>query len=165
MDYSYFHYPSPIGILKVTFKSEGITGISFSAAEENINSKDEYLRESDLFLYKEIFDELNAYFLGRLNDFQVPVILEGTEFQVKVWKEIMKIPYGDLATYGEIAKSIGVPKGARAVGNANHNNRIAIIVPCHRVVGANGCLTGYAGGLERKKWLIAHEKKHRKGGL
>ena len=108
---------------------------------------------------------MNAYFLGRLNDFQVPVILEGTEFQVKVWKEIMKIPYGDLATYGEIAKSIGVPKGARAVGNANHNNRIAIIVPCHRVVGANGCLTGYAGGLERKKWLIAHEKKHRKGGL
>src|SRR5690554_1833540 len=150
MDYSYFHYPSPIGILKVTFKNEGITGISFSAAEENINSKDEYLREGDLFLYKEIFDELNAYFLGRLNDFQVPVILEGTEFQVKVWKEIMKIPYGDLATYGEIAKSIGVPKGARAVGNANHNNRIAIIVPCHRVVGANGCLTGYAGGLERK---------------
>ncbi|NLJ83563.1 MAG: methylated-DNA--[protein]-cysteine S-methyltransferase [Halanaerobiaceae bacterium] len=165
MDYSYFHYPSPIGILKIKFKKEGIIGISFPAAEKNINCKDEYLRDSDLFLYKEIFDELNAYFLGRLRNFQVPLLLQGTEFQIKVWKELLNIPYGEIATYGDIARAIGIPMGARAVGNANHNNRIAIIIPCHRVVGANGCLTGYAGGLERKKWLLAHEKKYRKGGI
>ncbi|HHU93220.1 MAG TPA: methylated-DNA--[protein]-cysteine S-methyltransferase [Halanaerobiaceae bacterium] len=162
MDYSYFNYPSPIGILKVRFTAVGILGISFSTAEQNKNCKDEYLREEDLSLYKYIFDELNAYFMGKLRVFQVPLILEGTDFQKRVWKEIMKIPYGEVASYGEIARAIGVPKGARAVGNANNKNKVPIIIPCHRVVGSNGSLTGYAGGLERKKWLIAHENKYRK---
>lgn len=93
---------------------------------------------------------MNAYFMGKLRVFQVPLILEGTDFQKRVWKEIMKIPYGEVASYGEIARAIGVPKGARAVGNANNKNKVPIIIPCHRVVGSNGSLTGYAGGLERK---------------
>ena len=164
MEYSYFSYPSPLGILKIAFNKRGIKGISFCNCDKNINiNKDKFIRNSDFLMYKYIFCELNKYFTGKLRVFEVPVILEGTDFQKRVWQELKRIPYGNFSTYGEIARAIGSPKAARAVGNANNKNKLPIIIPCHRVIGSTGNLTGYAGGLERKKWLINHEKKYRKG--
>ncbi|MFP4016760.1 MAG: methylated-DNA--[protein]-cysteine S-methyltransferase [Halanaerobiales bacterium] len=172
MDYSYFMYPSPLGLLEVVFNKRGIRRISFCNKDKNIKDKninkdkntcingDMRINDADFLIYKYIFYELNKYFTGRLKEFEVPVILEGTEFQKRVWKELLKIPYGEYISYGEVARAIGSPNAARAVGNANNKNRLPIIIPCHRVVGTNGKLTGYAGGLERKKWLINHEKKY-----
>lgn len=164
MQYSYFNYPSPLGILNVFFIKRGIKRISFCNNDKNINiTKDKFVRDCDYLMYKYIFFELNKYFTGRLRIFEVPVILEGTDFQKRVWQELMKIPYGKFLTYGEIARAIGSPGAARAVGNANNKNKLPIIIPCHRVIASTGDLTGYAGGLERKQWLINHEKKYRRG--
>lgn len=111
-------------------------------------------------LLKECESELKAYFDGRLKKFSVPVSLHGTEFQKKVWHTLQQIPYGETRSYGEIAECIGSPKACRAVGSANNHNPVAIIVPCHRVIGANGKLVGYAGGLDVKKYLLDLEKKY-----
>ena len=97
---------------------------------------------------------LNEYFKGKRISFDLPLLFDGTEFQVKVWKALMTIDYGKTATYGDIAKLIGSPKAFRAVGGANNKNKIAIIIPCHRVIGSNGNLTGYAGGLGIKQYLL-----------
>ncbi|MFP4662336.1 MAG: methylated-DNA--[protein]-cysteine S-methyltransferase [Halanaerobiales bacterium] len=169
MDYSSFYYPSPLGLLKIIFTKRGIRRISFYNNDKNINDNSDKIscannsmriKDSDYMIYKYIFNELNKYFTGRLKEFEVPVILEGTKFQKKVWKELMKIPYGKFISYGEIASAIGLPNGARAVGNANNKNKLPIIIPCHRVIGSSGKLTGYAGGLKRKKWLLNHERKY-----
>ncbi len=101
--------------------------------------------------------ELTAYFMGKLTEFSVAVSTHGTDFQNNVWLALQAIPYGETRSYGEIARSIKNPKSVRAVGAANGNNRVAIIIPCHRVIGADGKLTGYAGGLWRKEWLLKHE--------
>lgn len=101
--------------------------------------------------------ELTAYFMGKLTEFSVKVSTHGTVFQNAVWSALQTIPYGQTKSYGEIAKLIRNPDSVRAVGAANGNNRIAIIIPCHRVIGSNGKLTGYAGGLWRKEWLLKHE--------
>ena len=121
------------------------------------NIREKYLRTP---LLNECEDELKAYFDGRLKQFSVPVSMHGTEFQKKVWKTLLQIPYGETLSYGEIAKSIGNSKACRAVGHANNQNPVAIIVPCHRVIGANGKLVGYAGGLYVKKYLLDLEKKY-----
>ncbi|ADL07008.1 methylated-DNA--[protein]-cysteine S-methyltransferase [Thermosediminibacter oceani] len=101
--------------------------------------------------------ELTAYFNRELKNFTVPLDLKGTEFQKKVWKEVMKIPYGEVRSYGYIARAIGKPKACRAVGGANNRNPVPIIVPCHRVVGNDGSLVGYGGGLEMKSFLLKLE--------
>ena len=101
--------------------------------------------------------ELDAYFAGRLTRFETAVEPQGTEFQRRVWRALVGIPYGQTRSYGELARHIGAEKAVRAVGAANGANPIAIIVPCHRVIGANGSLTGYGGGLDRKRWLLRHE--------
>ncbi len=103
--------------------------------------------------------EIREYLEGKRRTFDVPLEMKGTEFQKKVWKALLDIPYGKTATYGQIAAAAGSPQGGRAVGRANHDNPIAILVPCHRVVGANGKLTGYAGGLEIKKALLELEQE------
>lgn len=103
--------------------------------------------------------EVEAYFAGRLRAFTVPLVLPGTEFQRAVWAGLQKIPHGATRSYEELARAIGRPKAVRAVGRANGDNRIAVIVPCHRVIGANGRLTGYGGGLRRKEWLVGHERR------
>lgn len=103
-------------------------------------------------------DSLNSYFNGSLKSFDLPLSFPGTPFQEKVWQTLRTIPYGSTISYSELAKKIGSPKASRAVGSANSVNRIAIIIPCHRVVSADGSLNGYAGGLERKKALLEHEK-------
>jgi methylated-DNA-[protein]-cysteine S-methyltransferase len=103
--------------------------------------------------------QLGAYFAGELTDFDIELDLRGTEFQRRVWKALLTIPYGETRSYGEIAEQIGAPGAARAVGLANGHNPIAIVVPCHRVIGASGSLTGYGGGLDRKRTLLELEKQ------
>jgi methylated-DNA-[protein]-cysteine S-methyltransferase len=104
--------------------------------------------------------QLDEYFAGRRRDFDLPLRLEGTAFQQRVWHALQEIPYGATWSYGEQAKRIGNPNASRAVGLANGRNPISILVPCHRVIGADGSLTGYGGGVERKHWLLAHEGLH-----
>ncbi|MDN7135857.1 methylated-DNA--[protein]-cysteine S-methyltransferase [Pseudidiomarina sp. 1ASP75-5] len=106
---------------------------------------------------RETARQLEDYFAGRLRVFDLPLKPRGTSFQQSVWEKLQHIPYGKLASYGDIAMAINNPKGVRAVGLANSKNPIGIVVPCHRVIGANGTLTGYAGGLDKKAWLLRHE--------
>ena len=103
--------------------------------------------------------QLTAYFDGTLTEFDLPIHLEGTAFRMLCWQVLQTIPYGETISYGEQAKRIGNPKAVRAVGGANHHNPISIVVPCHRVIGADGTLTGYGGGIDRKAWLLMHERR------
>ncbi len=105
-------------------------------------------------------EQLKEYFAGVRKTFDLPIKLCGTPFQMRVWQQLQKIPYGQTRTYKQIAEAVGSPKACRAVGMANHNNPIAIIVPCHRVIGSNGLLTGYAGGLDFKQYLLNLEKQN-----
>ncbi len=104
-------------------------------------------------------NQLKEYFEGKRKEFSVPLVTPGTEFQQTVWKELINIPFGSTRSYQEQADLINRPGSVRPVANANGMNRVAIVIPCHRVIGANGHLTGYGGGLKRKKWLLDHEKK------
>jgi AraC family transcriptional regulator of adaptative response/methylated-DNA-[protein]-cysteine methyltransferase len=103
--------------------------------------------------------ELGEYFLGQRERFTVPLVLDGRPFQTSVWRELLEIPFGTTTSYDSIARRLAKPGAARAVGRANGDNRIAIIVPCHRVIAANGSLSGYGGGRHRKRWLLTHEKR------
>ncbi|BAU87117.1 methylated-DNA-[protein]-cysteine S-methyltransferase [Streptomyces laurentii] len=107
--------------------------------------------------FTEAVRQLDAYFAGELNEFDLPLHLVGTPFQLRVWAELRRIPYGETRTYGELAEDLGNPAASRAVGLANGKNPVGIIVPCHRVIGASGSLTGYGGGLDRKRRLLAFE--------
>lgn len=108
-------------------------------------------------LLREALRQLTAYFDGRLRQFDLPLAGAGTPFQQRVWQALLQVPHGHTASYGAIAAAIGNPRACRAVGLANGRNPIAIVVPCHRIIGYNGQLTGYGGGLERKRWLLRHE--------
>ena len=105
--------------------------------------------------------QLDEYFAGTRQVFDIAIRLHGTEFQRQVWDALLEIPYGETRSYGEQARRIGLPDAPRAVGAANGQNPVSIVVPCHRVIGANGALTGYGGGIERKRWLLAHEARQR----
>ncbi|MXW63669.1 MAG: methylated-DNA--[protein]-cysteine S-methyltransferase [Bacteroidetes bacterium SB0662_bin_6] len=109
-------------------------------------------------LAEQLARELSEWFAGARRDFDLPLALRGTPFQRSVWEALRAIPYGAVQSYGELAKSLGKPDAVRAVGAANGRNPVSIVVPCHRVIGANGSLTGYAGGLERKRFLLALEQ-------
>src|SRR5262249_27166893 len=108
--------------------------------------------------FKLVREQLAEYFAGERQKFDVPLKLAGTPFQQQVWRELMRIPFGTTITYAQLAQRIGKPAASRAVGHANGRNPVSIIVPCHRVIGANGKLTGYGGGLDRKDWLLAWER-------
>jgi methylated-DNA-[protein]-cysteine S-methyltransferase len=108
---------------------------------------------------REIVKQLSEYFERKRTRFELPLDVEGTPFQKSVWSELLRIPYGETRSYGDIAKALGRPTAARAVGMANHNNPVAIVIPCHRVVGQNGSLTGYAGGLHLKEQLLSIERQ------
>lgn len=124
-----------------------------------ITTKDLYdYVEEETILIKETAKQLSEYFNGKRRVFDLPLDLEGTAFQVKVWQELQKIPYGQTRSYKQIAKAINNPKAYRAVGNANNHNRIMIVIPCHRVIGSNNNLVGYAGGLNMKEMLLSLEK-------
>lgn len=153
---SIFYYETIIGEVGIADNGKGIT---------NIYIKDKLKIEKDIEvketkLIKEAASQLNEYLSGSREDFSIPFDLEGTEFQVKVWNELIKIPYGETRTYKEIAEKIGNPKAARAIGMANNKNPILIMIPCHRVVGKNKSLVGYAGGLEMKERLLEIEHKN-----
>ena len=108
-------------------------------------------------LLKRAKGQMAAYFVGKLKKFNLPLAVRGTDFQKAVWNTMLKIPAGKTMSYGEIARKIKRPRAFRAIGQASHHNNIPIVIPCHRVVGSNGDLTGYGGGISRKKWLLSHE--------
>ena len=147
--------PSPLGHLRIAADEGGLTAV---------DRTDLPLSPPDMPLLAEAAGQLRAYFDGALTDFDLPLHMTGTAFQMKCWHALTQIPYGETISYGEQAKRIGKPKATRAVGGANHRNPICIIVPCHRVIGASGALTGYGEGLDMKAWLLAHEQEviHRK---
>lgn len=143
---------SPIGQIKLTADDNAVNSILFvfndtEMEEENINS-----------VLIQCKTELSEYFAGKRKEFDVPIQQVGTEFQQRVWSELVKISYGKTVSYNHIAIALGDKKSVRVVGSSNGKNQISIIVPCHRVIGSDGSLTGYAGGLWRKKWLLNHEK-------
>lgn len=145
----YYTFISDIGEITVTADENCIKAVHFGKSEY-VNKKTPLISEA--------VNQLQEYFKGDRKVFTVPLKPDGTDFQRKVWKALTEIPYGQTASYGEIAEKIGKSGGARAVGNANNKNPIAIMIPCHRVIGANGSLTGYAAGLDIKKKLLDLEK-------
>jgi len=148
--------PSPIGMLSVLSDGQFITGLYMENAAAAVPAVS-HDHGGDPLL-DEARSQLQAYFAETLRVFDLPLLLQGTGFQQRVWNELRNIPYGQTVSYGELAGRIGQPKASRAVGLANGRNPISIIVPCHRVIGADGSLTGYGGGLPRKRWLLDHER-------
>ena len=145
-------YHSPIGTIELRGTRSGITSLAFARPKT--------AKSYPVPVYiKHALKQVDEYFLGKRKKFSLKLDFKGTDFQKKVWRELLKIPYGETASYRDIAEAIGKKKAFRAVGNANRINRISIIIPCHRVIGSSGELIGYGGGLWRKKWLIEHEKK------
>ena len=150
---------SPIGDLRVVASSEAIVAIEFSPFRGLVDGRPIGHRDDDAALLRRAVSQLNAYFARELTEFDLPLAPRGSEFQVKVWDQLTQIPYGETTSYGEIAQRLGHTNAAsRAVGLANGKNPIPIVIPCHRVIGANGSLTGYAGGLERKQILLDTEQ-------
>jgi methylated-DNA-[protein]-cysteine S-methyltransferase len=150
---------SPVGELLLTSADDAITGLYMDVRKHGPRVKPDWLRRETALLC-ETMRQLLEYFDGSRREFQIPLKMTGSEFQKTVWNELSRIPYGSTISYGELARRIGNPSASRAVGLANGRNPISIIVPCHRVIGANGSLTGYGGGLERKQVLLALEAQH-----
>ncbi len=150
-------FSSPIGNIQITGTEDSITSIQFVDSSTQFDYA-HCADAKDWELGMETKKQLEEYFSGKRSTFDLALQPKGTEFQQAVWKALQAIPYGETRTYGEIAKAIGKPKAARAIGQANNRNPIAIIIPCHRVIGSNKQLTGYAGGLERKEFLLELEK-------
>ncbi|NMA75495.1 MAG: methylated-DNA--[protein]-cysteine S-methyltransferase [Bacteroidales bacterium] len=153
---SVYFYDSPPGRIAIVGNSEAITHLYFS---EEPGFPGAVARETALL--EEAAHQLKQYFAGRRKIFELPLAPEGTTFQLKVWRALRTIPYGQTRSYGQIARVTGNEKAARAVGAANNKNPISIIIPCHRVIGADGKLVGYGGGLERKAYLLELEKRAR----
>ncbi len=143
---------SPLGTLAITGRAEGVSAISF-VDDAPLSPPD----AETLPVLAQCAAELAEYFAGTRRAFTVPLNLAGTAFQMRVWAALQAIPYGETRTYMDLARLLGDEKAVRAVGAANGQNPVAVIVPCHRVIGSDGSLTGYAGGLWRKEWLLAHE--------
>jgi methylated-DNA-[protein]-cysteine S-methyltransferase len=145
------YYKSPIGIIEIEGTQNGIVAVNFvdqaQSAEDDLPS-----------CIRECAKQIDQYFQVKRKHFALNLLMQGTDFQKSVWRQLKKIPYGRTASYGEVAVAIGKPAACRAVGAANGQNPISIIVPCHRVIGSDGTLTGYGGGLWRKEWLLKHER-------
>src|SRR5580698_11023853 len=161
----YSQVDSPVGFLILKSEDRELTGIYMSGAYMDAPSQ----MPSDLHSWvldptaeplRETARQLAEYFEGARREFDLPLRLDGTDFQKRAWRNLMEIPYGRTRSYGEQAERIGNPKASRAVGLANGRNPIPIVVPCHRVIGADGSLTGFGGGIARKRWLLAHERRH-----
>ena len=148
---------SPVGPLTLVSADGVLSGLYLD--RQRYRPPIETFGEPDGTPFGQVMDQLAEYFAGKRSEFSVPVNLSGTGFQRTVWTALRDIPYGETVSYGELAARIGRPAAARAVGLANGKNPIGIIVPCHRVVGADGSLTGYGGGIERKHYLLAHERR------
>ncbi|MBN8837802.1 MAG: methylated-DNA--[protein]-cysteine S-methyltransferase [Sphingobacteriia bacterium] len=149
----YTYYESPIGLLKIGATDNYIAELSFVDNKEQIVHGEPGISE----VMHQCTEELIEFFAGRRKTFNIPVHQEGTEFQKKVWSELLEIPFGRTLSYLDLSKRLGDAKAIRAVASTNGKNKIAIIVPCHRVIGSDKSLVGYSGGLWRKKWLLQHE--------
>ncbi|WP_040635082.1 methylated-DNA--[protein]-cysteine S-methyltransferase [Mycolicibacterium phlei] len=147
---------SPVGMLTLAGRDGRVMHLRMTDQTYE-PSRDGWIPDERAF--PEAVEQLEAYFAGELSEFDLELELVGTDFQRRVWAALLTIPYGETRSYGEIARQIGAPGASRAVGLANGHNPISIIVPCHRVIGANGSLTGYGGGLERKRLLLDMEKR------
>lgn len=156
-DTHYTMVSSPLGDLLVTSDGTALTRLYLPSDRRTPPSPDPSWKPVKDAVLAEAERQLTAYFAGALTEFDLPLAAQGTEFQRRVWQALCTIPYGTTASYGQIAARIGAPTASRAVGLANGRNPIAIVVPCHRVIGANGSLTGYAGGLATKQQLLALE--------
>jgi methylated-DNA-[protein]-cysteine S-methyltransferase len=155
----YCHYQSPIGQLLLVGAEGVLEELHFANSpdqEKIVDDRQHY--QHDQAGFAEVIQQLSEYFSGRRQDFDLKLSPKGTAFQQSIWQELRKIPFGRTASYGEIARRVGNPKANRAVGMANGKNPIPIIVPCHRVIGKDGSLTGFGGGLEIKKQLLKLEK-------
>jgi methylated-DNA-[protein]-cysteine S-methyltransferase len=151
------YYQSPLSLIEIQATEGGVCSVSFVESKEF----DETPNEHNLLTVK----QLEEYFNKKRTAFELPFDFEGTDFQLRVWHELLKVPFGKTKSYMDIAKALGDVKAIRAVGMANGRNKIAIIVPCHRIIGSDGSLTGYAGGLDRKKWLLDFEIPRTQGEL
>ncbi len=145
---------TPLGWMRLVTESEHLVELDF------ISNSDSVINIEPSHFLKEVTAQLNAYFTGSLRQFDIPLQPRGTDFQRTVWKHLTDIPYGKTISYLELANRVGGPTYTRAVGSANSSNPVAVIIPCHRVIGKDGSLTGYAGGKEKKQWLLGHEKTH-----
>ena len=154
---SYTTMKSPIGPLLLAGDESGLRLVHFATGRQPKSPQRDWIEDAGPF--KEVLRQLQSYFQGKLRDFDLPLFLDGTQFQLLVWRNLRKIPYGETVSYGQLARSIGNPKAARAVGLANGSNPIPIIIPCHRVIGSEGNLTGFGGGLLIKKKLLALESR------
>jgi methylated-DNA-[protein]-cysteine S-methyltransferase len=141
---------SPLGFIKIVGNGQGITSLTVLNSEEKITN----IVPQEL---EDCVNQLNEYFKGALQQFSFNINPKGTEFQKGVWEKLLSIPFGKTTSYLELSKQLGDIKAIRAVANANSKNPLWIVVPCHRVIGSDGSLTGYAGGLQRKQWLLEHE--------
>ena len=155
----YCYFESFIGKLLLT-GNEMIETMNFPESNTRIEPKKDWIYSEEKF--KKVLIQLEAYFKGELTRFDLKLKIQGTQFQKTVWQELVKIPYGETISYGELAKKIQNPKASRAVGMANNKNPIPIIIPCHRVIGKDGSLTGFGGGLETKEKLLNLEKRNKK---
>lgn len=149
-----YYYESPIGTLCLEEDGDFIVGLHLDDGSGGTNSH-------ETALLGKTVRELSEYFAGRRTSFDIPVRASGTGFQEKVWEQLRHIPYGETRSYGDIAKAAGNPKAARAVGHANNRNPVMILIPCHRVIGADGSLVGFGGGIAAKKYLLDLESQHK----
>ena len=158
LEFKFTYYKTPIGLLKITGNNYGISSIIFI---EDINKLEQFKNIKSPFdvplCLKVCVDQLKEYFNGKRTKFSILLNPKGTPFQKSVWKELITIPFGKTTSYLRQSNSLGKPKAIRAVASANGKNPICIVIPCHRVIGADGSLTGYSSGLWRKKWLLDHE--------
>jgi methylated-DNA-[protein]-cysteine S-methyltransferase len=153
----YTNFESPLGPLLMAANDRGLCLIHFAGGKRPMSAQPDWKKDEGIFA--EAIFQLREYFRGNLRQFDLPLALEGTPFQISVWERLREIPFGETISYGELARRIGQPNAARAVGLANGSNPIPIIVPCHRVIGSNGKLVGYGGGLEIKEKLLALESQ------
>ena len=154
--HSYWIWPSPVGDLLLVHDGKGLCRLQFQDGTHPLSIDENWKKQRSPFTT--VIQQLDEYFAGRLQRFTIPLSLEGTEFQRAVWRALKSIPYGKTVSYGAISNKIGNPKASRAVGAANGQNPVSIIVPCHRVIGANGKLVGYGGGLPIKTALLDLEQ-------
>ncbi|HEY3723854.1 MAG TPA: methylated-DNA--[protein]-cysteine S-methyltransferase [Acidimicrobiia bacterium] len=155
--------PSPVGFITVAGDGAAVTGLRMEDQAYPPAGAEAWVRDDTAF--GDVVEQLDEYFAGTRTEFDITLRLDGTEFQRRVWSALLEIPYGETTSYGELARRIGQPTASRAVGLANGRNPVGIIVPCHRVIGADGSLTGYGGGIERKQALLELERSRRRPRL
>jgi methylated-DNA-[protein]-cysteine S-methyltransferase len=155
----YTTFESPVGSLLLMSDGTSLTGLHTDNDKHRPAIRPDWNRDDGTAPFARTIAQLRDYFDGALTGFDLPLAPRGTEFQMTVWRELCNIPFGETISYAELARRIGRPTASRAVGHSNARNPISIIVPCHRVIGADNSLTGYAGGLDRKRALLAHEAK------